>query len=67
MSSTDKVNNYEPFPHVVRKIRINKKDRSVKVAEVNRKILGELSYFNLKTGKPVDFKKALLYFYLHSF
>ena len=43
----------------MRKIGITKKDRSVKVAEVNRNILGELSYFSLKTGKPVDFKKAL--------
>ena len=54
-----KKNNYELFPHVMRKIGITKKDRSVKVAEVNRNILGALSYFSLKTGKPVDFKKAL--------
>ena len=46
----------------MRKIRItNKKNRSVKVAEANRNILGALSYFSLKTGKPVDLKKALTY------
>ena len=43
----------------MRKIEITKRDRIVKVAEVNRNILGALSYFSLKTGKPVDFKKAL--------
>ena len=44
----------------MRKIEITKRDRIVKVAEVNRNILGALSYFSLKTGKPVDFKKTLL-------
>ena len=43
----------------MRKIEITKRDRIVKVAEVNRNILGALSYFSLKTGKPVDFKKTL--------
>ena len=55
MSCTDK-----PFPHVMRKIRITKKDRIVKVEEVNRNILGALNHNSLKTGN-VDFKKALLY------
>ena len=45
----------------MRKIRITKKDGSVKVAEVNRKILGALNYYSLKKGKPVDFKKELSY------
>ena len=45
----------------MRKIRISKTDRSVKVAEVNRNILGALNYYSLKTGKPVDFKKAQSY------
>ena len=45
----------------MQKIRITKKGRSVKVAEVNRNILGALSYFSLKTGKPVDFEKTLSY------
>ena len=47
----------------MRKIRITKKDGSVKVAEINRKqnILGAMNSYSLKTGKSVDFKKALLY------
>ena len=44
----------------MRKIRITKKDRIVKVEEVNRNILGALNHYSLKTGN-VDFKKALLY------
>ena len=47
----------------MRKIRKTKKDRSVKVAEVNRNILGALSYFSLKTGKPVDFEKTLVFYF----
>ena len=56
-----KKNNYKPFPLAIRKIRIIKKARKVKVAEVNRNILGALDYYSLKTGKPVDFKKTLSY------
>ena len=56
-----KKNNYELFPRVLRKIRIVKEDGSFKVTEVNRSILGALSYFSLKTRKPVDFKKTLSY------
>ena len=43
----------------MQKIRIIKTDRSVKVAKVNKNIFGALNYYSLKTGKPVDFKKAL--------
>ena len=43
------------------KIQITKKDGSVKVAEVNRNILGTLNSYSLKTRKPVDFKKVLSY------
>ena len=57
-----KKNNYKPYPHGMRKIRISKKDRGVKVAEVNGNILGALNYYSLKTGKPVlRFQKALSY------
>ena len=45
----------------MRKIRITKKDKSVKVAEVNRIILGAFNSYSLKTGKPVDFKETLSY------
>ena len=45
----------------LRKIRITKKDRSVKVAEVNRNILRAFNFYSLRTGNPVDFKKALSY------
>ena len=45
----------------MRKVRISKTDRSVKVAKVNRNILGALNYYSLKTGKPVDFKKVQSY------
>ena len=38
------------------KIQITKKDGSVKVAEVDRNILGVLNSYSLKTRKPVDFK-----------
>ena len=34
-------------------IQITKKDASVKVAEVNRNILGALNCYSLKTGKHV--------------
>ena len=56
-----KKSNYKSFRYVVRKIRIAKKDGGVIVEEVNRNILGILSSYSLKTGKPVDFKKALSY------
>ena len=45
----------------MQKIQKTKKDRSAKVAEVNRNILGALNYYSLKTGKPVHLKKALSY------
>ena len=38
------------------KIQITKKDGSVKVAEVDRNILGVLNSYSLKTRKPFDFK-----------
>ena len=56
-----KKNNYKPFPLAIRKIRITKKDRKVKVAEVSRNILRALDYYSLKIGKPVYFKKTLPY------
>ena len=43
------------------KFEKTKKDGSVKVAEVNRNILGVLNSYSLKTGKPGDFKKAVLF------
>ena len=43
------------------KIRVTKKDGSVKDAEVNRNILGALNSYSLKTGKTVDFKMTLSY------
>ena len=42
----------------MRKIRSTKKYGNVKVKEVNRNSLGILNSYILKTGKPVDFKKA---------
>ena len=45
----------------MRKIRITEKYGSVKVAEVNRNILRALNSYSLRTGKPVNFKKALRY------
>ena len=36
----------------MRKIKITKKDGSVKVVEVNRNILGALNSYSLKLGKP---------------
>ena len=43
------------------KIRVTKKDGSVKDVEVNRNILGALNSYSLKTGKTVDFKMTLSY------
>ena len=48
-----KKNNYKSFRRFIQKIRITKKDGSVKVEDVNRKILGTLNFYSLKTGKPV--------------
>ena len=45
----------------MRKIRVTKKDESVKVTEVNKNILGALHSYSWKTAKPVNFKKALSY------
>ena len=45
-----------------KKSETTKKDGSFKVAEVNRNILGVLNSYSLKTGKPGDFKKALIPF-----
>ena len=45
----------------MQKIRIAKIDGGVKVEEVNESMLGILRSYSLKTGKPVDFKKALPY------
>ena len=56
-----KKSNYKSFRYVVQKIRIAKIDGGVKVEEVNKNILGILRSYSLKTGKPVDFKKALPY------
>ena len=56
-----KKSNYKSFRYVVQKIRIVKIDGDVKVEEVNKNILGILRSYSLKTGKPVDFKKALPY------
>ena len=56
-----KKSNYKSFRYVVQKIRIVKIDGGVKVEEVNKNILGILRSYSLKTGKPVDFKKALPY------
>ena len=56
-----KKNNYKSFRHVMQKVRITKKDGGVKVAEVNRNILGASNSYSLKTRKPVDFKKAVSY------
>ena len=56
-----KKSNYKLFRYVVQKIRIAKIDGGVKVEEVNKNILGILRSYSLKTGKPVDFKKALPY------
>ena len=41
-----KKNNYKSFCHVMQKIRITTKDGSVKVAEVNRNILGALNSYS---------------------
>ena len=56
-----KKSNYKSFRYVVQKIRIAKIDGGVKVEEVNKNILGILRSYSLKTGKPVDLKKALPY------
>ena len=56
-----KKSNYKSFRYVVQKIRIAKIDGGVKVEEVNKSMLGILLSYSLKTGKPVDFKKALPY------
>ena len=56
-----KKSNYKSFRHVMRKIRITKKDQSVKFAEVSRNILGALNCCSLKTEKSIDYKKALSY------
>ena len=45
----------------MRKIQITKTVGSVKVAEVNRNILGALNSYSLKTRKPFDFKRSLSY------
>ena len=54
-----KKTNYKSFHYVVRNIRLNKKDGKVKVEEPNRTISGILNSYIIKTGKPLDFKKAL--------
>ena len=56
-----KKNKYKQFPNIMQKIRMTKKDTSVKVTEIYRNILGALNFYSLKTGKPVDFKKTLSY------
>ena len=56
-----KKTNYKSFRYVSWKIRLTKIDGNVKVEEVNRNILEILNSYILKTGKPVDFKKALPY------
>ena len=56
-----KKSNYKSFRYVLRKVRLTKKDRNVKVEEVNRNISGIFNSYILKTGKPADFKKALPY------
>ena len=43
----------------MRKIQITKTVGSVKVAEVNRNILGALNSYSLKTRKPFSFKHSL--------
>ena len=57
-----KKNNYKSFPHVMRKIRITKKDASVKVAEVNRNILGALNSYKLKDRETSRFQKGIVVF-----
>ena len=54
-----KKNNYKSFHHAMPKIRITKKDVNVKVAKVNRSLLG--TFLGLKIGKSVVFEKALSY------
>ena len=46
------------------KIRITKRDGSVKVTEGNRNILGALNSYSLSTGKPVDIKKHFCILFL---
>ena len=54
-----KKNNYKSFYHAIQKIQITKIDGSVKIAEVD--IFGPSNSYRLKTGKPLDFKKTMLY------
>ena len=44
-----------------RKVTLNHKDGRTKTAEVNRNILGTLISYQLKTGRNIDFEKALSY------
>ena len=45
-----KKTNYKSFCHVMPKIRVTKKDRSVKIAEANKNTLAALNFYSLKTG-----------------
>ena len=51
-----KRNNYASFSKKVVKIKVGKK---VKTLEVNRNVIGSLLSFTAKTGKPIDFERAL--------
>lgn len=59
--TTLKKNKFVAFSKTSCQIKIAKKDGKTKIAEVNRNILGTLNSYSLKTGRPVDFSKALQY------
>ena len=56
-----KKNGYKTFRNIFCKTQVKKKDGNLKVAEVNRNILGTLNSYSIKTGRAVDFEKALSY------
>ena len=49
------------FSQLLGKKSIKSKDGKTKVVEVNRNILGALNSYSLKTGRAVDYKKALTF------